>query len=85
MLSFKRNLDEREIERRAVLKALMQARHEMDVALSCFQESTDPEVIDHAIFLMEAAKKKYSYFLKKARQSNLFASVPQDATNASTS
>lgn len=74
MFAFRQAKNEKELERRALLKALRQAEHEMDVALSYFHESTDPEIIDHAIYLMEAARKKYSYFLKKARQENLFAS-----------
>lgn len=73
MFGLRQAKDENELERRALLKALRQAEHEMNVALSYFHESTDPELIDHAIYLMEAAKKKYSYFLKKARQENLFA------------
>ncbi|MBE3520205.1 MAG: YaaL family protein [Firmicutes bacterium] len=74
MFGLRQPKSEKEIERKALLKALRQAQHEMDVALSYFHESTDPEIIDHAIYLMEAARKKYSYFLRKARQDNLFTS-----------
>jgi hypothetical protein len=49
------------------LFALNQAQNEYEVALSCFREATDPEIIDEAIYLMQAARKKYSYFLKKVR------------------
>jgi uncharacterized protein involved in tolerance to divalent cations len=72
VFTFRQAKNEKELEKKALIKALRQAEHEMDVAMSYFHESTDPEIIDHAIYLMEAAKKKYSYFLKKARQENLF-------------
>ena len=54
-------------ERDMYLLALSQAQMEYDVARSCFGEAVDPEIIDEAIYLMEAARKKYSYFLKKVR------------------
>lgn len=57
-------------EREKLLSALFQAQKEYDVAFSCFSEAVEPEVIDEAIYLMEAARKKYSYFLKKVRSSN---------------
>lgn len=55
-------------DRDKYLAALNQAQNEYEVAMSCFREATDPEIIDEAIFLMQAARKKYSYFLKKVRQ-----------------
>ncbi|HHW27681.1 MAG TPA: DUF2508 family protein [Firmicutes bacterium] len=57
----KTRLDERE----SYLEALREAQKEYDVAVSCFKEAVDPELIDEAIYLMEAARKKYSYLLKK--------------------
>ena len=57
----KRQLDDPE----SYLQALKEARKEYDVAVSCFEEAVEPELIDEAIFLMEAARKKYSYFLRK--------------------
>lgn len=54
-------------EKDRYLSALAQARQEYDVARSCFAEAREPEIIDEAIFLMEAAGRKYSYFLRKVR------------------
>lgn len=51
------------------ISALTQAQQEYQVAHSCFDEAVEPEVIDEAIFLMAAARKKYAYFLKKVRGS----------------
>lgn len=33
-----------------------------------FECVTDPDLVDHAIFAEEAARKKYVYLLKKAKQ-----------------
>lgn len=33
-----------------------------------FQEVNDPDLIDHAVYAMEAAERKYIYLLKKARK-----------------
>lgn len=57
-------------DRERYLSAMRAAQREYDVARSCFGEAVDPELIDEAIFLMEAARKKYSYFLKKVRDNS---------------
>lgn len=48
--------------------------HEIDLAKrdwlnahNYFQNVTDPDLIDHAIFMLEAAEAKYAYLLKRAR------------------
>ncbi len=55
-------------EENLCLKALLQAQKEYEVALSYFDESTEPEAIDEAIFRMQAARKKYSLFLRKYKK-----------------
>lgn len=54
-------------ERDRYLVALKSAQREYDVARSCFGEAVEPEIIDESIFLMEAARRKYSYFLRRFR------------------
>ncbi len=49
------------------LQALTQAQREYDLAMCHFDEATEPEIIDEAIFRMKAARKKYSYFLRMYR------------------
>ena len=49
------------------LEALKQAQKEYDMAMCHFDEATEPEIIDEAIFRMKAARKKYSYFLRMYR------------------
>ncbi len=50
-----------------LLESLRQAERDYNVALSCFEEVTETEKVDETIFLMQAAKIKYSYYLKKLR------------------
>jgi len=33
-----------------------------------FESVSDPDLVDHAIFMEEAARRKYLYLLKKARE-----------------
>jgi hypothetical protein len=41
---------------------------EMKAAENYFDNVNDPDLIDFAIYDLEAAKKRYAYMLKKARQ-----------------
>lgn len=61
--------DRESLERDRYLAALKSAEREYDVARSCFGEAVEPEIIDESIFLMEAARRKYSYFLRRVRDS----------------
>lgn len=62
-------------EREQYLSALHQAQREYDIALSAFAEAVEPELIDEAIFLMAAARRKYSYLLRKVRDCPELASA----------
>ncbi len=48
--------------------AIEAARQEWLTARKYFESVTDPDLIDHAVYLMEATQRKYMYLLKKARQ-----------------
>ncbi|HWQ61115.1 MAG TPA: DUF2508 family protein [Negativicutes bacterium] len=45
-----------------------QARREWLDAQNYFNVISDTDLVDYAIYLMQAAEKKYIYLLKKARQ-----------------
>ena len=45
-----------------------EARQEWQAASSHFNHATDPDLVDHAIHAMQAAERKYTFLLKKARQ-----------------
>lgn len=55
----------------SVLEAVEQARLEWVAARRYFETVTDPDLIDHAVYLLEAAQRKYTYVLKKARESDV--------------
>jgi hypothetical protein len=52
----------------AYAEDVKRAYAEMKAAENYFDNVDDPDLIDFAIYELEAAKKKYSYMLKKARQ-----------------
>lgn len=58
-----------------ILEAVEQARLEWVAARTYFETVTDPDLIDHAIYLLEAAQRKYEYVLKKAREGNVRAEI----------
>ena len=55
-------------QRAAFLAAVDAARREWLAARAYFDCVTDPDLIDYAIFTIEAAEKKYMYLLKRARE-----------------
>lgn len=48
-----------------------QAQRELEAARAYFESVSDPELVDHACYLLEAAQKRYSYLLRLARQGRL--------------
>lgn len=44
------------------------ARQEWLTARAFFETVSDPDLVDQAIYLLEAAERKYMYLLRKARQ-----------------
>lgn len=46
---------------------LEQARLEWQEAEAYFNSVTDPALVDHAIYNLEAAKRKYAYLLQQFR------------------
>ena len=51
----------------ALPDAVEQARREWLCAQNYYNSVSDADLIDHAVYLMQAAEKKYTYLLKKAR------------------
>lgn len=48
-------------------RIIVRAKQEMQDAENFFDNVSDPELVDHAIYKMEAAKSQYIYLLKQAR------------------
>lgn len=51
--------------------AVERARRDWVAAKSYFEAVTDPDLIDHAIFTLEAAERKYMYLIKRAKAEGL--------------
>lgn len=49
------------------LELVEQAKQDWMAAKSYFENVSEPELVDHAIYLIEAAETKYMYLLRKAR------------------
>lgn len=55
---------------------LREAHKEWVLARQRIDLLTDPELIDHAIYVLEAAEKKYSFYLRKAREKGYRIDIP---------
>ncbi len=51
----------------ALTDVVEQARREWLAAQNYYNSVSDTDLVDHAVYLMQAAEKKYVYLLKKAR------------------
>jgi predicted metal-binding protein len=59
----------------ASLKKQLQAAHqEWQIAEQYFQTVSEPELVDHAIFTLEAARRKYVYLFRQLREARLNSS-----------
>ncbi|BBB90851.1 MAG TPA: YaaL family protein [Methylomusa anaerophila] len=54
-----------------------QARQEWLYAQTLYDIVTDPDLIDHAAYLIKATEKKYIYLLRKARHEGVCRSPAQ--------
>ena len=50
-----------------LLEMVEQARREWQDAQSYYNAVSDTDLVDHAVYMMQAAEKKYNYLLKQAR------------------
>ena len=48
--------------------ALQEARREWEEAQAYFQNVSDPALVDHAVHVLTAAEKKYSYMLARVKR-----------------
>ncbi len=52
-------------------QSISRAREEWLAAKNYFEMVSDPDLVDHAIYLLEAAERKYMYLLKRAKNEGL--------------
>ena len=53
------------------LKAVNDAREEWISAMNFFENVTEPDLIDYAIYKIEASRRKYMYLIKQAKISGI--------------
>ncbi|MDD3840239.1 MAG: YaaL family protein [Clostridia bacterium] len=56
-----------EYDNQRFVESVKQAKEEWMAAQSYFQNVSDPDLIDYAIYSVEACRKKYVYLLKQAK------------------
>lgn len=54
-----------------LIGSIMAAHSDWQRAEAMFHEVTDPDLVDHAIYDMMAARTKYTYLLKTAKNKDL--------------
>ena len=57
-------------EKDAILSSLKQAEKEWKAKEEYFNHATDPDLVDFAIYDIEASRRKYTYLLKKLKKEN---------------
>ncbi|WP_353893312.1 DUF2508 family protein [Proteinivorax hydrogeniformans] len=55
---------------KSAIQLLEEAKKEWQCAREYFNNVSDPELVDYAIFSVQAAEKRYEYLLKKEKQVN---------------
>ena len=60
-------------EAQQILEAVEQARRDWQASHAYFNNVTSPDLIDHAIYQIQAAERKYVYLLRRAHELGLVA------------
>lgn len=58
------------------LEVVQEAWREWQAARNYFDAVSDPDLVDHAIYLVEAAERKYGYLIKQAKAEGIEGSPP---------
>ncbi|MGI6588050.1 MAG: DUF2508 family protein [Peptococcia bacterium] len=68
LLIWKSPIKDEGLKKRSWVTLVEKAKLEWEQSQVLFNEAQDPELIDHAIYAMGAAERKYMYLLKEARK-----------------
>ncbi len=66
------------------VEAVERARREWAAARAYFETVSEPELVDHAIHLMDAAERKFVYLLRAAREAGVVAGPTRQAGSSTT-
>lgn len=64
-------------EEEILIRSLIEARNEWIDAVESFEHAYEEELVDYFTYKVKACEARYSYFLKKARESGLKLSLPE--------
>ena len=73
---------EKELEKDSIIKEIKKARTDVTTAENFFQFVTDPELVDVAIYNLEAKKSRYRYLIKIAKEKGIKKSLKESLIEA---
>ena len=76
-MSRKDRLKNSSVESEKIIKEIKQAQNDIKNAENFFQNVTDIELIDVAIYELEAKKSKYQYLIKIAKENGIKRSIKE--------
>lgn len=85
VLKYTLKLSESESDNKKIIQEIIKIKSDLEVARNIFNNVNDPDLIEAAIFLESAAKKRYNYYLIMAKQKGVTVSGSYIAGNCATS
>ena len=73
---------EKELEKENLFKEIKKAQTDVAVAEKFFQFVSDPELVDVAIYNLEAKKSRYRYLIKIAKEKGIKKSLKESLIEA---
>lgn len=73
---------EKELEKENIIKEIKKAQTDVAVAEKFFQFVSDPELVDVAIYNLEAKKSRYRYLIKIAKEKGIKKSLKESLIEA---
>jgi hypothetical protein len=58
-------------EQKELIKAIEEAREELYRARQYFEMVTDPQLVDYAIYMEQAAKSRFTYLINQAKEDGI--------------
>ena len=77
----KRNI-EKELEKEHIIKEIKKAKTDVETAEKFFQFVNEPELVDVAIYNLEAKKSRYRYLIKIAKEKGIKKSLKESLIEA---
>lgn len=73
---------EKEKDKQKLIKEIRRAQIDVETAEHFFQFVSDPELVDVAIYELEAKKSKYRYLLRMAKEKGIKKSLKESLIDA---